>query len=83
MSTVPDDPISAHTLREAAAQIRSAGGSGGIATYAHELAGALPGAAVGGVAYDLSLGLGLWFSDLADLIDEIAHAGDTPRDEVP
>lgn len=59
-------------VREAAADVRSLGGAEGLAGHIQTIAYGAPGSTTEHVVYDLALAVGLWCSDVADLLDAVA-----------
>ncbi len=59
-------------VRRAAADIRELGGADGLAGHIQTIAYGTPGSTTEHVVYDLALAVGLWCSDVADLLDAVA-----------
>lgn len=59
-------------VRQAASDIRALGGAEGLAGHIQTIAYGTPGSTTEHVVYDLALAVGLWCSDVADLLDAVA-----------
>lgn len=63
-------------VRQAASDIRELGGADGLAGHIQTIAYGTPGSTTENVVYDLALAVGLWCSDVADLLDAVADEAD-------
>lgn len=75
--------VDTHGVHEAASDIRRLGGADGLAGHIQTIAYGTPGSTTEHVVYDLALAVGLWCSDVADLLDAVADEESLLREASP